>query len=48
MNRICTNENSIDEIKTLMDQKIDYSKVDEILKEARTRSLMLLKNAIEL
>lgn len=47
MNRICTNENTIEEIKILMNEKIDYEKVDEILQEARKKSLQLLTNAIE-
>lgn len=47
MNRICTNDNSIEEIKLLMKEKIDYEKVDQILLKARKKSLQLLKNAIE-
>ena len=47
MNRICTNENSMEDIMTLMNEKIDYVKVDQILQDARNKSLRLLKDAIE-
>lgn len=46
MDRICTNETTMDEIKRLMNQKIDYHQVDRILQGERSHSLMLLKNAI--
>lgn len=46
-NRICTNENSMEDILKLMNEKIDYAKVDRILQDARSKSLHLLKNAIE-
>lgn len=45
-NRICTNDNSIEEIVNLMNEKINYAKVDQILEDARTKSLTMLKNAI--
>lgn len=44
--RICTNTSSLDEIKNLLNQSIDYDKVDNILKKQRSLSLSRLKSAI--
>lgn len=46
MNRVCTNKNSMDEIKHLLNEKIDYNMVDSILNRNRMHSLSLLKEAI--
>lgn len=46
-NRICSQKDDISKIVSLLQEPIDYSVVDVILEKERTKSLNLLKNAIE-